>query len=89
MNLSGGTDRVLEASSYNGDFFGGATGTIEMDGGQRLIVNDSMELGHQFLAEHIADGVLVLLEGVDALGVDDAALFCYTPCGFGRTAICY
>lgn len=89
MNLSGGADRVFEASSHDGGFFGGATGTIEIDGGQRLIVNDSMELGHQFLAEHITDGLLVLLEGVDALGVDDAPLLCHTPCGFGRTAIRY
>ena len=83
MNLSGGTDRILEACSHDGGFFGGATSTIEMDGGQRLIVNDSMELGHQFLAEHIADGLLVLQEGVETLGVDDVALFCHTPCGFG------
>jgi hypothetical protein len=57
--------------------------------GRELAAFERQKVWHQLFTENFAYGFLVLLEWVDALGVNDiVAVFGQTPRGLGRAAIC-
>lgn len=87
MDVSSGADCPTKCICHNGGFFGGASGSIKMDGMDGFC--RLSQSGEQFMLQNGTDGVFVLLERVDALGVYHlCAVFDGTPSCLGGAAVC-